>query len=143
MIPKQNVGEILFRPFFFKNSVQERTSDPVKIQMLTEPGDLSMLRDDDEVEINYLKMLFQKCIVNENDLDSHELNELIRVRADIDGQSRYTTYVIIMSNKCSYNCLLLMLTAKNILHNYLHEFVASCWLLFSGLASKSVLYIEN
>ena len=37
-------------------------------------------------------MSFQKWIVNENDLDSRELNELILVRADIDGRSRYTIY---------------------------------------------------
>ena len=60
--------------------------------VITEPSDLSMLRDDDEVEINYLKMSFQKWIVNENDLDSRELSELIHVRADIDGRSRYTIY---------------------------------------------------
>ena len=57
--------------------------------IITEPGDLSMLRDDEEVEINYLKMFFQKWNVN---VDSCELNELIDVRADIDGRSRYTIY---------------------------------------------------
>ena len=33
----------------------------------------------DELEINYLKRSFGKWVVNENDLDSREIKDLIRV----------------------------------------------------------------
>ena len=44
----------------------------------------------DELEINYLKRSFGKWVVNENDLDSREIKDLIRVWADVGGRSRYT-----------------------------------------------------
>ena len=43
----------------------------------------------DELEINYLKKSFGKWVVNENDLDSGEIKDLIWVRAHVDGRSRY------------------------------------------------------
>ena len=44
----------------------------------------------DELEINYLKRSFGKWVVNKNDLDSSKIKDLIRVRAHVDGRSRYT-----------------------------------------------------
>ena len=44
----------------------------------------------DELEINYLKRSFGKWVVNENNLDSREIKDLIWVRAHVDGRSRYT-----------------------------------------------------
>ena len=44
----------------------------------------------DELEINYLKRSFGKWVVNENDLDSRENKDLIRVRAHVNGRSQYT-----------------------------------------------------
>ena len=41
----------------------------------------------DELERNYLKRSFWKWVVNENDLDSREIKDLIRARAHVDGRS--------------------------------------------------------
>ena len=41
----------------------------------------------DELEINCLKESFGKLIVNENNLDSRETKDLIRVRAYVGGRS--------------------------------------------------------
>ena len=42
----------------------------------------------DEVEVNYLKNSFGKWVVNENDIDSREIQDLVHVNAEVDGRSR-------------------------------------------------------
>ena len=41
----------------------------------------------DELEINYLKKSFTKWIVYENNIDSREIRDLIRIRAQANGRS--------------------------------------------------------
>ena len=55
--------------------------------IVTEVSDTSRMNELDELEINYLKRYLGKWIVNENNLDSREIKELIRVRAYVDGRS--------------------------------------------------------
>ena len=58
--------------------------------IVTETSDTNRMHELDELEINYLKRSFGKWVVNENDLDSREIKDLIRVWAHVDGRSRYT-----------------------------------------------------
>ena len=58
--------------------------------IVTEASDTSRVIELDELEINYLKRPFGKWIVNENNLDSREIKDLIRVRAYVDGRPWYT-----------------------------------------------------
>ena len=53
----------------------------------TETSDTSRINKLDELEINCLKESFGKWIVNENNLDSRETKDLIRVRAYDGGRS--------------------------------------------------------
>ena len=41
----------------------------------------------DELEINYLKRSFGEWVVNEKNLDSRKIMDLIPVRAHVDGRS--------------------------------------------------------
>ena len=54
--------------------------------IVTEASHTSRMNELDELEINYLKRSFGKWIVNENNLDSREIKDLIRVRAYVDGR---------------------------------------------------------
>ena len=58
--------------------------------IVTETSDTSRMNGLDELEINYLKRSFGKWIVNENNLDSREIKDLIRFRAHVYGRSWYT-----------------------------------------------------
>ena len=58
--------------------------------IVTETSDTNRINELDQLQINYLKRCFGKWVVNENDLDSREIKDLIRVRAHVDGRSRYT-----------------------------------------------------
>ena len=55
--------------------------------IVTEASDTSTMNELDELEINYLKRSFGKWIVNENNLDSIEIKDLIQFRAYVDGRS--------------------------------------------------------
>ena len=57
---------------------------------VTETSNTNRMNKLDELEINYLKRSFGKWVVNKNDLDSSKIKDLIRVRAHVDGRSRYT-----------------------------------------------------
>ena len=47
--------------------------------IVTETSDTNRMHELDELEINYLKRSFGKWVVNENDLDSREIKDLIRI----------------------------------------------------------------
>ena len=55
--------------------------------IVPEASDTSRMNELDKLEINYLKRSFGKWIVNENNLDSIEIKDLIQVRAYVDGRS--------------------------------------------------------
>ena len=55
--------------------------------IVTETNDTNRVNEIDELEINYLKRSFGKWVINENNLDSREIKDLIRVRAHADGRS--------------------------------------------------------
>ena len=51
---------------------------------------MQIMTQQDEVEVNYLKKLFGKWVVNENDYDSRQIQDLVHVTAEADGRSKYT-----------------------------------------------------
>ena len=55
--------------------------------IVREENDTNRMNELDELEINYLRRSFGKWVINENDLDSREIKDLIRVRAHADGRS--------------------------------------------------------
>ena len=58
--------------------------------IVTETTDTSRMDELDELEINYLKKSFTKWIVYENNIDSREIRDLIRIRAQANGRSWYS-----------------------------------------------------
>ena len=55
--------------------------------IVREANDTNRMNELDELEINYLRRSFGKWVINENDVDSREIKDLIRVRAHADGRS--------------------------------------------------------
>ena len=55
--------------------------------IVRETNDTNRMNELDKLEINYLRRSFGKSVINENDLDSREIKDLIRVRAHADGRS--------------------------------------------------------
>ena len=55
--------------------------------IVTKTSDINRMNELDELEINYLKRSFGEWVVNEKNLDSRKIMDLIPVRAHVDGRS--------------------------------------------------------